>query len=98
MARMQDNHLRKRLGAEGRLLYAIIDFDLALIVPPNADGSNGRLPVKEFYIGSPICPDDVAEGQLDYDPFVTDVGLLGMTLKYHLNVGIFCLTTFREYH
>ena len=84
---MENNALRSHLRSEGRLLYSIMDFNLAMVLEPNADGSRRRL-LWHCVLGGPCdLLFDVAQGELDYDPFALDVGLLGMVLRPYLVVS-----------
>lgn len=70
-----------------RLEFSIIDFDFAMIVPPNKNGKHklsSSLAWMQEYSAL-----DVAQGELVYDPFKYDVGVLGVMLCEMLQVR-FC--------
>ncbi|RXW11437.1 hypothetical protein EST38_g14417, partial [Candolleomyces aberdarensis] len=54
------------------LQFAIFDFDISIMVPPNASRSKFRLPYWRNWEGSAWVY-DVDQGELDYDPFAYDV-------------------------
>ncbi|KAJ3929723.1 MAG: kinase-like domain-containing protein [Lentinula lateritia] len=59
-----------------RLEFAIIDFDFAMIIPGNKNGKD-RLPSTLAWMQE-YSALDVAQGELVYDPFKYDVGVLGV--------------------
>lgn len=63
--------------SEGKLQYALIDFDLAKMLPGDIKKDGYRLPAQESYVGT-YCPEDTSQGEFDYDPFAYDVGTLGV--------------------
>ncbi|KAJ3869826.1 kinase-like domain-containing protein, partial [Lentinula novae-zelandiae] len=56
--------------------FAIIDFDFAMIIPGNKNGKD-RLPSTLAWMQE-YSAWDVAQGELVYDPFKYDVGVLGV--------------------
>ncbi|KAF8526764.1 hypothetical protein JB92DRAFT_1071880 [Gautieria morchelliformis] len=72
------NDLRRKLRRDGRLVYAIMDFDISMIFPPTATREECRLPSHLSWIGGQSQPHDTRQGELDYDPFAFDVGCLGV--------------------
>ncbi|KAH6905095.1 other/AgaK1 protein kinase [Coprinopsis sp. MPI-PUGE-AT-0042] len=71
---------RRELRKAGRLSYAVMDFNLSIIVPNNKDLSKFRLPYQYAYDGRAPQPFDIAQGEHEYDPFAYDVGTLGAHL------------------
>ncbi|KIK59091.1 hypothetical protein GYMLUDRAFT_44826 [Collybiopsis luxurians FD-317 M1] len=61
-----------------RLEFAIIDFDFAMVIPPSRNGKD-RLPSTLAWMQE-YSALDVAQGELVYDPFKYDVGVLGVML------------------
>ncbi|KAJ3531947.1 hypothetical protein NMY22_g7952 [Coprinellus aureogranulatus] len=55
-----------------------MDFDIAIVFPPEAERSACRLPSEMSYHGSYPQPDDASQGEPDYDPFAFDVACLGL--------------------
>ncbi|TDL23639.1 hypothetical protein BD410DRAFT_143397 [Rickenella mellea] len=72
------NGMRKELGRDGRLIYAMIDFDIAIMFPPHATSEECRLPHNLSWDGNCSRPNDTMQGELDYDPLAFDVGCLGV--------------------
>ncbi|KAF8526725.1 kinase-like domain-containing protein, partial [Gautieria morchelliformis] len=72
------NDLRRKLRRDGRLVYAIMDFDISMIFPPTATREECRLPSHLSWIGGQSQPHDTRQGELDNDPFAFDVGCLGV--------------------
>ncbi|KAJ3518224.1 hypothetical protein NMY22_g13793 [Coprinellus aureogranulatus] len=70
--------VRARLRSGGQLYYALMDFDIAIVFPPEAKRSACRLPSEMSYHGSYPQPDDASQGEPDYDPFAFDVACLGL--------------------
>ncbi len=59
-----------------RLAFAIIDLDFAIIVPVSKHGKD-RLPSSLAWMQE-YSALDVTQGELVYDPFKYDVGVLGV--------------------
>ncbi|GAW06667.1 kinase-like partial [Lentinula edodes] len=59
-----------------RLEFAIIDFDFSMIIPGNKNGKD-RLPSTLAWMQE-YSALDVSQGELVYDPFKYDVGVLGV--------------------
>ncbi|KDQ14225.1 hypothetical protein BOTBODRAFT_353868 [Botryobasidium botryosum FD-172 SS1] len=72
-----ENPLRTQLRHEGRALYALFDFDCAVMFPRTSRPAERRLPGHESFIGGGNFSYDTAQGELDYDPFAYDVAALG---------------------
>lgn len=68
-----------------RLEISIIDFDFAMIVPTNKNGKH-RLSSSLAWMQE-YSALDVAQGELVYDPFKYDVGVLGVMLCEMLQVS-----------
>lgn len=80
---------RARLGAEGKLSYALMDFDVSLYLPSSRPGTVRR-PYTESFLGRGPHPYDTDQGELDYDPFAFDVGTLGVSFCERFQV---CMPT-----
>ena len=78
---MTVNLVRGGLRSEGRLLYALFDFNSAIMLPPTAKKEDFRLPYYESWVGSYSFPCDTEQGEFDYNPFIFDVGILGVKFK-----------------
>lgn len=70
------NSLHKSYRSRGLLTVALFDFNLAIIMPPGMK----KLPWSFSYVGGDPQPDDVSQGEYEYDPFAFDVACLGLTL------------------
>ncbi|KAH9480222.1 hypothetical protein JR316_0006820 [Psilocybe cubensis] len=80
--------VRKELRSQNHLLYAIFDFDHSVKLPPGVDRSQFRLPYKKSW-GSINVISDTAQGEYDFNPFIFDVGALGVLFCYkYQNPGI----------
>ena len=75
------NLVRGGLRSEGPLLYALFDFNSAIMLPPTTKKEDCRLPYYESWVGSYSFPCDTEQGEFDYNPFVFDVGVLGVEFK-----------------
>lgn len=85
---------RADLQAQGRLTHVLFDFDLAVILSPTVR----RLPWQFSWVGAPPFPQDVTQGEYDYDPFAFDVALLGIVLAEHLVVRLLSLLSNKIEH
>jgi hypothetical protein len=72
------NLMRQKLRSDGHLIYAICDFDIAIMFPSTTTPAERRLPSNLSWDGGFNQPHDTKQGELDYDPFVFDVGCLGV--------------------
>ncbi|KAF9553895.1 hypothetical protein CPC08DRAFT_697238 [Agrocybe pediades] len=64
--------------AEGRSRYAIYDFDMSRMVPKEIDRREYWISTDSDYAwGTFNVTMDYAQGELEYNPFITDVGCLG---------------------
>jgi hypothetical protein len=74
---LANNEVRSELRSDGKLIYALFDFDISIMAPPDAKKGEYRLPYHMSWWGSFNQPMDTAQGEFDYDPFAFDVGMLG---------------------
>ena len=80
------NLVRPGLRSEGRLIYAMFDFNVSIMLPPTARKEDFRLPYYESWVGSYSFPCDTEQGEFDYNPFVFDVGVLAVELRHFFQV------------
>lgn len=80
--------------SDGKLIYALFDFDISIMAPSDAKKGEYRLPYHMSWWGSFNQPMDTAQGEFDYDPFAFDVGMLGSEFCQVYQVTI-CLLTSR---
>ncbi|KAF9563628.1 hypothetical protein CPC08DRAFT_632647, partial [Agrocybe pediades] len=74
--------LRFRRRREGRARYAIYDFDLSRKVPQEINRRDYWVWTEPKYTwGTFNVTEDYAQGELEYNPFITDVGSLGVTFS-----------------
>lgn len=88
--------LRRSHLARGLLSYALIDFDLSIMLPPEVQPGDFKLSRKESWVGT-YMPSDTLQGEFDYDPFAYDVGTLGVVFceEYQvcrISVHLICLS------
>ncbi|PPR07269.1 hypothetical protein CVT26_012429 [Gymnopilus dilepis] len=76
-SRPEDNNVRPKLRAKRLLSYGIFDFDYSLVLPPGMDPETFRLPYQRSW-GTFNTTMDTAQGEFDFNPFVLDVGALGV--------------------
>lgn len=90
--------LRHAHLVEGLLSYALIDFDLSIMLAPDIRRESFRLPRQKSWAGT-YCHSDVLQGELDYNPFAYDVGILGAVFCESYQVGFFqdASTSFSHY-
>ena len=74
--------MRPSLRAQRLLSYAIFDFDYSIMLPPGADRTSYRLPYQRSW-GTFNTTMDTAQGEFDFNPFVLDVGALGVEFCDH---------------
>ncbi|KAF9560143.1 hypothetical protein CPC08DRAFT_690409 [Agrocybe pediades] len=73
-----DTRLRVRRRAAGLTRYAIFDFDRSRKIPQEIDRRNYWVSVQSQYAwGTFNVTMDYAQGELEYNPFITEVGSLG---------------------
>ncbi|KAF6763237.1 other/AgaK1 protein kinase [Ephemerocybe angulata] len=89
----RDSYERRGLRMRGELLYAIFDYSLSILLPPDVDPKTFRLPYNMTWEGTCFSIPDVWHGELDYDPFAYDVAVLGhmMSLDYQHLCPDLCL-------
>ncbi|KDR82383.1 hypothetical protein GALMADRAFT_237664 [Galerina marginata CBS 339.88] len=71
---------RHELRSRGSIFYAVFDFDYSTMLPHGLDRTMYRLPYYRSW-GSFNPTMDTAQGELDFNPFVLDVGSLGVMLS-----------------
>ncbi|KAK0504293.1 hypothetical protein EDD18DRAFT_1132822 [Armillaria luteobubalina] len=72
------------LEAQGLIKYVTIDFDIAIMFPPDTLPSQCRLPYTDSWLGTNNYNiHDTHQGEHDYDPFAFDVALLGYLFCCH---------------
>ena len=67
-------------------MYALIDYDVSMMLPSGTDRTKIRLPSRESYIGTWWPPSDTSQGEFDYNPFAYDVGTLGVFFCQYFQV------------
>lgn len=72
------------------LRYALYDYDFSVMLPPEANRKEFRLPHERSW-GTFNLSNDTAGGEYDYDPFAFDVGALGVNLCDMHGVGSSCM-------
>ncbi|KDR82382.1 hypothetical protein GALMADRAFT_57318, partial [Galerina marginata CBS 339.88] len=86
----RSSRTRQDLRSRKSLSYCVFDFDFAVMLSPDEDRGNFRLPCERSY-GTFARIKDTYQGELDYNPFVFDVGNVGVTfcrLYQHLTKEI----------
>ncbi|KAF8174269.1 other/AgaK1 protein kinase [Pholiota molesta] len=71
------------LRKQGKLLYALMDFNISIMVPRNIRKEDYQRPYRDSFDGSGYHPYDTAQGEFDYNPFAFDVGTLGVVFCEH---------------
>ncbi|KJA20120.1 hypothetical protein HYPSUDRAFT_43473 [Hypholoma sublateritium FD-334 SS-4] len=72
---------RTALRAQGKLRYALIDYDVSFMVPPEIKHEEYTLPYFKAWIGTWDCqPYDNQQAEYEYKPFAYDVGGAGVAL------------------
>ncbi|KAG6879345.1 hypothetical protein C0992_003387 [Termitomyces sp. T32_za158] len=70
---------RMSLRTEGKLTYALFDFSHSTMFPETVRINECRLPSKTSFRTYWVQrPDDTHQGEVDFDPFAFDVGMLGV--------------------
>ncbi|KAF8875326.1 hypothetical protein CPB84DRAFT_1796562 [Gymnopilus junonius] len=69
--------IRRDLRSRRSLSYALFDFDFSTILPAHLDRKELRLPYERSW-GTFCRVYDTAQGEFNYNPFVFDVGNLGV--------------------
>ena len=68
--------------------YAFMDYDQSIMLPSETCVKTCLRPIAEWQYGSPqYKPPDIAPGQLAYNPFAFDVGMLGNMFRCHFTVS-----------
>ncbi|KAG6828336.1 hypothetical protein H0H92_008350 [Tricholoma furcatifolium] len=76
---IQNPH-RVKLRSEGKLVYALYDFDGSHMFPASISLEECRLPSEvSFDTLYDQIPTDTLQGEIDFNPFAFDVGMLGVT-------------------
>ena len=79
LSHIHNNTLRPALRREGRLTYALFDFDISIMFPSSFTAAECRLPYWMSWHGCLFIPPyDTTQGEIDYDPFAFDVACLGI--------------------
>lgn len=91
--KIHKNPFRKQLRHEKRALYALFDFDCAVMFPRTSTPAERRLPGRDSFICGGNFSYDTAQGELDYDPFAYDVAALGQFFCQEFQVCNFSLIT-----
>ncbi|KAG6888530.1 hypothetical protein C0995_007642 [Termitomyces sp. Mi166 len=88
-----DNYCRQSLRSQGKLTYAFYDFDGSTMFPPSMSLDECRLPSSVSYnTFYDQVPGDTQQGELDFNPFAFDVGMLGVMFCQEFQiVVIVCL-------
>ncbi|PPQ88398.1 hypothetical protein CVT25_011277 [Psilocybe cyanescens] len=71
------NKARVDLRSRDCLSYAIFDFDHSIKLPPSVNRTHFRLPYHRSWGTINVIP-DTRQGEYDFNPFVFDVGALGV--------------------
>ena len=72
--------------------YCLFDFNLSTVFPRKASLNICRLPHDLSWCGTPrYHPPDLKQGELDYNPFMFDVGCMGYMLLHNTHVRIYRL-------
>ncbi|KAF8880445.1 kinase-like domain-containing protein [Gymnopilus junonius] len=69
--------VRWDLRSRRQLSYALFDFDFSMMFPPDMDRTHCRLSYDKSW-GTFCMVHDTAQGEFDYDPFIFDVGNMGV--------------------
>ncbi|KDR82381.1 hypothetical protein GALMADRAFT_151521 [Galerina marginata CBS 339.88] len=72
--------MRYELRSRDCIHYAMFDFDFSIMLPPGIDRTKYRLPYHKSW-GTFNTTMDTAQGEIDFNPFVLDVGSLGVMLS-----------------
>ncbi|KAG5720190.1 hypothetical protein E4T56_gene3219 [Termitomyces sp. T112] len=73
------NSYRQSLRLQGRVTYAFYDFDCSTMFPPSMPLEECRLPSQVSYNTLyHQVPGDTLQGEIDFNPFAFDVGMLGV--------------------
>jgi hypothetical protein len=83
-------HGREDLRRQGKLSYALMDFDISIMVPGNIRKEQYRRPYLDSFVGSGSHPFDTTQGEFDYNPFAYDVGNMGVEFcrQYQVSTSV----------
>ncbi len=82
------NDLRELRGGVD-IIYAFMDYDQSIQLPPDVSVKDCRRPSKEAWMGLDLYkPLDVWLGESQYNPFAFDVAMLGNLFSSYLSVRI----------
>ncbi|PPR06492.1 hypothetical protein CVT26_004581 [Gymnopilus dilepis] len=82
--------IRRDLRSRRALCYALFDFDLSIMLPPDSNRTSYRRSYEKSW-GSFCKVFDTAQGEFDFNPFVFDVGNMGVMfceLYQHLTPAV----------
>lgn len=72
---------RAERRAQGKLCYALIDYDVSIMVTPEISREEYTLPYFKAWIGTwGNQPYDILQAEYEYKPFAFDVGCAGVEL------------------
>jgi hypothetical protein len=75
---MMNNSLQGPLHRIGKIVYVLVDFNISIQFLQSLTPAERYLPPEFSWCGPYAQPADTEQGELDYDPFVFDVGCLGV--------------------
>lgn len=82
------NSVRPSLKRNDRIRYALCDFDSSFLLSPSPPGKHIQLPGElSFDIYQPK-PYETSQGEPEYDPFIFDIGCLGIFFWNYFCVGL----------
>ncbi|KAI1794199.1 hypothetical protein LXA43DRAFT_164645 [Ganoderma leucocontextum] len=71
------------------VVYAFMDYDQSIQLPPDVSVKDCRRPSDEACMGSDLYkPEDVCLGEPQYNPFAFDVAMLGNLFRVHLSGAV----------
>ena len=88
--------VRQDLRSRRLLSYALFDFDFSILFPRDIDRRFCRLPYERSW-GTFCLVYDTAQGEFDFNPFVFEVGNLGVTFCDLFQVNILLLFSIIAY-
>ena len=84
------NVFRLQLRLRGKVTYMLCDFDCSLAFTPTKNQREIRLStINSSVVVSNLYPPDAFQGELDYNPFVFEMGCLGIYLCGLVQVSYF---------
>ena len=71
------------------ITWALMDYDMAIMLPTDISLKGCRLPSEVGMIGAGRfrAPDAATHGRPEYNPFACDVATLGYLLRYYMSVS-----------